>query len=113
MYVYIYIMLIHVMYIDIVCCFTFTALHLHSFTASLLRPGLGAEPRATTAQLQRTAWDSPCHDDSETTPEMSQTVHVFCCHSTSDYGNKSGSRTELETALAFEKARIVMGRDGS
>ena len=37
MYMYIYIMLIHVMYIDIVCCFTFTALHLHSFTASQLR----------------------------------------------------------------------------
>ena len=87
---YIYIMLIHVMYIDIVCCFTFTALHLHSFTASLLRPGLGAEPRASTAQLQRTAWDPPCHDDSETTPEMSQNVPVFCCHSTSDYGNSTG-----------------------
>lgn len=49
-------------------------------------------------------------------PKMIQTVHVFdvfCCHSTSDYGNQSGSRTELETALAFEKDRIVMGRDGS
>lgn len=68
-------MLIHVTYINMVRCFTFCC-----FTTSLLRPGLGTEPRATKAQPQGTACDPPCHDDSEApeTPEMPNDVHVFC-----------------------------------